>query len=155
MVGFSKELSSHSPTRKPWDFFNKDSFVICSIICSSPIANELVSDTDYVFSVKGKIVCQSLTTTVCTNRNSTQLVELEIFIYLLSHVTGPCSTISNSAYVFCLYSWNCHCFHKCLQHCGVIFTLTTAKYLQNRCKPVFITHIRSHSSISGSIVLGN
>lgn len=93
------------PNWESLELFSKTiSFIITFIICSSPIPNVPVYYIDISSSGGARIFGPSLATTVYTDYNFAQQVELTIWLFTLPSVR-PTNLVNDTAFVFGLLPW--------------------------------------------------
>jgi len=154
LAGYVGQINYHFPKGKVWDCFRKQEFIIQDIISEQPLVN-----APTVFTDGSKTKSAYWTTkrywVQNTDFNSVQQNELFAIAQVLKDFPSAVNILADSAYAVGVVK-NVYTAVVCSNKSNLLsLFLLLQTLLRNRNTRIYVTHIRSHTNLPGSLAYGN
>lgn len=155
VTSFSGQIDNHYPRHPILQFALNQAIVFPQVTAKNPLPEGIIVYTDGSKTGVGAYVTNNKIVSKQYNETSPQIVECLVVLEVLKAFPGPLNIVSDSSYVVNAVNL--------LEAAGVIkssskvadiFQKIQAVLLHRRF-PVYITHVRAHSGLPGSISRGN
>lgn len=149
------ELRFHYPPIKIIQFYRQHPFIFQNIVKNTPIEGALTIFTDGSASGIAAVLYDTQVYIVKESFSSAQQAEIAAFNHALSLFSQPLNIYTDSVYVSKVV-YEIETTPYISPHSAIYSLLVDMKELiTSRINPIFVSHIRSHTSLPGPLAEGN